>query len=277
MESKIGHQIGHGQFGRVYTLRDAPHVVVKKVKYASKSAHVEYENLRRLRHPHILTVSHVTREGPYLYLQFPRYSGSLREAIPRGGLDVWIVGVYMRQLSGALAYCHEMHMMHRDVKPDNILVDPTAGRLVLGDFGLSKSWTRLMRTHTFPIGTLAYNAPELLFDQVRDYDEGIDVWALGCVYAEMILGHSLFYGKTMREMVQMVLLFTKTHVAFAKIPREDDAIWRTMMARAPKSRASAQDCLRAFRGLDNCRWESFFSTNHQATNDVGATMQVRET
>lgn len=258
MERKLGNQIGQGKFGCVYTLHDSPHFVVKKVKHSSQRVHVEYENLRRINHPHVLQVCHVLREGSFLYMKFPRYSCTLRHLIPRHGMDVWIVGVYMRQLSSALAHCHQMQLMHRDIKPDNIFVDLVVGTVVLGDFGMSKSWTLHQRTHSFPVCSPSYRAPELLLDKRRDYDEKMDVWSLGCVYAEMLLGHPLFCGETELELERVVRRGVPHQLK--KIPPEDAPVWQEMMHVDPRKRCSAQAASYAWMIVDDSRWSCFFST-----------------
>ncbi|CAH2017608.1 unnamed protein product [Acanthoscelides obtectus] len=108
----------------------------------------------------------------------------------------------MKQLIEALAYLHSHRILHRDLKPQNLLVDKE-GHIKLADFGLSRSFSLPTRTYTHEVVTVWYRAPELLLG-ARMYCTGIDIWSLGCVMAEM---HMLVYNpskrKTAKELLKM--------------------------------------------------------------------------
>jgi glycogen synthase kinase 3 beta len=97
--------------------------------------------------------------------------------------------VYMYQLLRALCYIHSLGIAHRDIKPNNILVDTGTHTVKLADFGSAK---RLIRDGTGPMNasyicSRYYRAPELIFGRT-DYTEKIDIWSAGCVMAELMLG-----------------------------------------------------------------------------------------
>ena len=116
----------------------------------------------------------------------------------------------MYQLLMGTAFCHENRVLHRDLKPQNLLIN-RKGELKLGDFGLARAFgvpvntfsneVRVMaiflRKHeliTFKVVTLWYRAPDVLLGS-RTYSTSIDVWSCGCIFAEMISGVPLFRGR----------------------------------------------------------------------------------
>ena len=104
----------------------------------------------------------------------------------------------------AIAHLHEHHVMHRDIKPDNILVNSKTGELKIADFGLSRPFGIPYEKLTFSIQTLFYRAPELLLGN-QDYTLAVDIWSVGCVIAEMALGKPLFRGNSEIEMIFSIL------------------------------------------------------------------------
>jgi len=113
-------------------------------------------------------------------------------------------GFYMLQLVEAVKYAHEMGVMHRDIKPDNIYLNPREKRLVLGDFGSARQITiNVPRTYTSPTTSLPYRPPEQIKDIATKtvypykhaqavYDNRTDLWSLGCVLYEMVYRNRLF-------------------------------------------------------------------------------------
>jgi serine/threonine protein kinase len=96
---------------------------------------------------------------------------------------------FTRDLMRALAYLHRRRIMHRDVKPSNLLISDKGLRLC--DFGQAKIKLPQSHSHSPEISTLFYRAPEVLLGG-KEYDEKVDMWAAGCVVGEMLLGEYLF-------------------------------------------------------------------------------------
>lgn len=105
-----------------------------------------------------------------------------------------LVKLYAYQMFRSLAYIHSLGICHRDIKPQNLLVDPASHILKLCDFGSAK---RLIKgePNVSYICSRYYRAPELIFG-CTDYTPAIDVWSVGCVIAELMLGQPLFPGES---------------------------------------------------------------------------------
>lgn len=84
----------------------------------------------------------------------------------------------------AISFCHLNLILHRDLKPQNLLVD-AHGRIKLADFGLARAFNLPMRAYTHEVVTLWYRAPEILLG-TKMYATGVDIWSLGCIFAEMV-------------------------------------------------------------------------------------------
>ncbi|KAA0203593.1 hypothetical protein HAZT_HAZT001779 [Hyalella azteca] len=106
--------------------------------------------------------------------------------------DISLITLYMYQLFRSLAYIHALGVCHRDIKPQNLLLDPETGVLKLCDFGSAKHLVRGEPNVSY-ICSRYYRAPELIFG-ATDYTTNIDVWSAGCVLAELLLGQPIFPG-----------------------------------------------------------------------------------
>ncbi|KAK9471703.1 kinase-like domain-containing protein [Dipodascopsis tothii] len=133
-------------------------------------------------------------------LVMPLYEASLADAIDRG-VAADDVRTITRDITGALAHVHARGVIHRDVKPGNVLL--AGGRAVLADFGTA--WPNLAAPDAEPadakitdVSTSVYRAPELLF-AYGAYSDRIDVWSWACVVAEMLTGRPLFGEPTTSE------------------------------------------------------------------------------
>ncbi len=118
-------------------------------------------------------------------------------------LQPTLIKTYLYQLLRGLAVCHSNRIVHRDVKPQNLLIDRT-GVLKLADFGLSRVYHVPLRKYTHEVVTLWYRAPEILLGATH-YTPAVDVWAAGCVFAEMVNRTALFPGDS--EIDQLYRIF----------------------------------------------------------------------
>lgn len=142
----------------------------------------------------------------------PVSQGGRGKALPDGStLNVTmgpeIVKKFMTQLCQGIRYCHAHRVLHRDLKPQNLLIDKDAN-LKLADFGLARAFGVPLRTYTHEVVTLWYRAPEILLGG-RQYSTGVDMWSVGCIFAEMCTRKPLFPGDS--EIDEIFKIFRYVH------------------------------------------------------------------
>ncbi|KAL0962380.1 hypothetical protein UPYG_G00339320, partial [Umbra pygmaea] len=198
--------IGNGSFGVVYQARliDSQEMVaIKKVLQDKRFKNRELQIMRKLDHCNIVRLRYFfyssgeKKDEVYLNLvldfvpetvyRVARHFNKAKSIIP-----VIYVKVYMYQLFRSLAYIHSQGVCHRDIKPQNLLVDPETAILKLCDFGSAKQLIRGEPNVSY-ICSRYYRAPELIFG-ATDYTANIDIWSAGCVLAELLLGQPIFPG-----------------------------------------------------------------------------------
>ncbi|MEQ8818801.1 MAG: serine/threonine-protein kinase [Sumerlaeia bacterium] len=169
----------------------------------------EARTFAQIRHPNIATLFEFEDEGPLQYLALEYIDGYDLESERRRGKkwDLSEAARVIATVAEALDYTHKQGILHRDIKPGNILIERSTNRVVLTDFGLAKGSKDDTLTATgFAVGTPAYMAPEQISDQFGVKPDGrSDVFSLGTVFYEMITGKHPFIGaddlKTMRGIV----------------------------------------------------------------------------
>lgn len=128
----------------------------------------------------------------FLDMDFKKYLDAVKNDKSGKGLDRKFVKRFMYQLVEGTRYCHSRRIMHRDLKPQNLLID-REGNLKIADFGLARALGIPARRYTHEVVTLWYRAPEILLGG-HMYSVGIDMWSIGCIFAEMISRKPLFPG-----------------------------------------------------------------------------------
>lgn len=209
--------IGSGAYGVVFKARDRRDqsvVALKKIKLNNSdtdedgvpsSSLREIGLLKDLKHPNVLRLLDVQICETNLYLVFEHLDLDLKKLLDRHkcGLPPLLVKTYMWQLLQGLAYCHAHRVLHRDLKLQNLLVD-RKGNIKLADFGLARSIGLPIRTYTHEVVTLWYRSPELLL-KTTHYGPSVDLWSLGCIFAEMQTNRTLFPGDS--EIDQIYRIF----------------------------------------------------------------------
>lgn len=104
-----------------------------------------------------------------------------------------------------MEYCHARRVLHRDLKPQNLLIDESRN-LKLADFGLARAFGIPLRAYTHEVVTLWYRAPEILMGS-RHYSTAVDMWSIGCIFAEMVLKKPLFPGMPPAEVTSVQCYF----------------------------------------------------------------------
>lgn len=161
--------------------------------------------LKELQHENIVCLKDVVHENQKLYLVFEYLEQDLKKYMDfvGGPLDRLLVKSYMYQLLLGIAFCHSHRVLHRDLKPQNLLIDRT-GSLKLADFGLARAFGVPVRTFTHEVVTLWYRAPEILLG-TRQYSTPVDIWSIACIFVEMMTTLPLFPGDS--EIDQLFKIF----------------------------------------------------------------------
>uniref|UniRef100_A0A8D2J6C7 mitogen-activated protein kinase n=1 Tax=Varanus komodoensis TaxID=61221 RepID=A0A8D2J6C7_VARKO len=138
-----------------------------------------------LLHDIIQTKESLTLVFEYMHIDLARYMSQ-----HPGGLHSHNIMLFTFQLLRALAYLHNHHILHRDLKPQNLLLS-RYGELKLADFGLARAKSLARQAYSAEVVTLAYRPPDVLLG-ATDYSSDIDIWGAGCIFVEMFQGQPLF-------------------------------------------------------------------------------------
>eukprot|EP00002_Diphylleia_rotans_P009717 TRINITY_DN2006_c1_g1_i6.p1 TRINITY_DN2006_c1_g1~~TRINITY_DN2006_c1_g1_i6.p1 ORF type:complete len:416 (-),score=71.69 TRINITY_DN2006_c1_g1_i6:112-1176(-) len=196
--------IGTGSFGVVFQasiVGTGESVAIKKVLQDKRFKNRELQIMKMLDHGNIVSLKHFfysngdRPDEVYLnlvmdYIPETVYRVSRHYSKSRQTIPLIFIKLYMYQLFRSLAYLHSIGVCHRDIKPQNLLLDPQSGVLKLCDFGSAKLLIRGEPNVSY-ICSRYYRAPELLFGSTN-YTTSIDVWSAGCVLAELLIGQPLF-------------------------------------------------------------------------------------
>ncbi|GCC35365.1 hypothetical protein chiPu_0013848 [Chiloscyllium punctatum] len=209
-------KIGEGTYGVVYKGRHKTTqqiVAMKKIRLESEEEGVpstairEISLLKELQHPNIVCLQDVLMQDARLYLIFEFLSMDLKkylDSLPnRQMMDQMLVKSYLYQITQGIAFCHSRRVLHRDLKPQNLLID-SKGVIKLADFGLARAFGVPVRVYTHEVVTLWYRAPEVLLGSAR-YSTPVDIWSIGTIFAEMATKRPLFHGDS--EIDQLFRIF----------------------------------------------------------------------
>ena len=168
--------------------------------------------MKELKHENIVSLYDVIHTENKLMLVFEYMDKDLKKYMdsyqpqsggPRGALESTTIKSFMWQLLRGIAFCHENRVLHRDLKPQNLLIN-NHGQLKLADFGLARAFGIPVNTFSNEVVTLWYRAPDVLLGS-RTYNTSIDIWSAGCIMAEMFTGRPLFPGTTNED--QLLKIF----------------------------------------------------------------------
>ncbi|EIE87775.1 hypothetical protein RO3G_12486 [Rhizopus delemar RA 99-880] len=190
-EMKI-EKLGEGTYGIVYKAqnRETNEVVaLKRIRLDNEEEGVpctairEISLLKELKHPNILRLYDVLHTEKKLTLIFEYLDSDLKKFLDSlgGDIDTITIKQLMYQLLKGIAFCHAHRVLHRDLKPQNLLINKK-GELKLGDFGLARAYGIPVRSYSHEVVTLWYRAPDVLMGS-RQYSTSIDLWSAGCIFA----------------------------------------------------------------------------------------------
>lgn len=249
-------KIGHGAFGTVVQAYITPDkekwygpFAIKKVPAQTEYKSRELQILRITDHPNVVRLEYFfTHISPLdgkvyqhlameclpetLQLEISRYSSNKLE------LPIKHVKLYSYQIARGMLYLHAFGICHRDIKPSNILVDPTTGVLKICDFGSAKKLEQSQPSISY-ICSRFYRAPELIVGCTQ-YTTQIDIWGLGCVIGEMLIGKAVFQGQEpllqLREIAKLLGPPDKKFI-FLSNPAYDGPLFsKPLFSGSPQSR-----------------------------------------
>lgn len=188
--------LGEGTYGVVYKAIDTltgQTVAIKKIRLGNQKEGLNFTALREikllkeLKHPNIIELIDAFPDKGNLHLVFEYMRTDLESVIRDRNIFLSPADIksYMLMTLKGLAFCHRKWVLHRDMKPNNLLIGEK-GQLKLADFGLARIFGSPDRRFTHQVFARWYRAPELLFGS-RQYGSGVDVWAAACIFAELLL------------------------------------------------------------------------------------------
>lgn len=215
--------LGQGAYGKVYKgqdVRTGQFVALKRALTTSEEEGIPPTTLREISILKSISecefvvklldvVSARTRSGKsILYIIFQYLDCDLKSFMleTRGkgkGLENFFAKKFCFQLLLGLKHCHDNGIMHRDLKPQNLLVE-NRKKIKIADFGLSRNFSIPLGKYTHEVVTLWYRAPEILLG-AKSYSTPIDSWSVGCIYAEILTGKPIFCGES--EIEQLLAIF----------------------------------------------------------------------
>ncbi|OCH95242.1 Pkinase-domain-containing protein [Obba rivulosa] len=203
--------VGNGSFGIVFQAKlleegdNTSDIAIKKVLQDKRFKNRELQIMRLVSHPNVVDLKAFfysngeKKDEVYLnlvleYVPETVYRASRHYAKLKQPMPMLQIKLYMYQLLRSLMYIHSIGICHRDIKPQNLLLNPATGVLKLCDFGSAKILVAGESNVSY-ICSRYYRAPELIFG-ATNYTTNIDIWSTGCVMAELMLGQPLFPGES---------------------------------------------------------------------------------
>ncbi len=246
----LERELGHGGMATVYLAQDLRHdreVAVKVLRpelaavIGAERFLAEIKVTAHLQHPHILPLFDSGAADGFLFYVMPYVEGeSLRDRLSRDKqLPVEDAVRIAREVASALDYAHRHHVVHRDIKPENILLHD--GQALVADFGIalaisSAGGTRMTESG-MSLGTPHYMSPEQAMGE-REVTAKSDVYALGCVLYEMLVGEPPFTGPTAQAIVARVVTEEPRSITIQRktVPAHVEAAVLRALAKLPADR-----------------------------------------
>ncbi|PWA38717.1 Protein kinase, ATP binding site-containing protein [Artemisia annua] len=248
-------KVGQGTYSSVFRARELETgriVALKKVRFDNFEPESvrfmarEIVILRRLDHPNVMKLDGIITSrlscSIYLVFEYMEHDISGLLSCPDINFTESQIKCYMKQLLEGLEHCHSRGVMHRDIKGANLLVN-NEGVMKIADFGLANfcnSFSEKKQPLTSRVVTLWYRPPELLLGST-DYEASVDLWSIGCVFAELLLGIPILQGRTEVEQLHKIFKLCGS-------PPED--YWK-------KSKLPHATLFKPQHPYESCLWETF--------------------
>ena len=245
--------IGRGAYGNVVRVKHNDQMVaIKAVPLEDgipASIVREVTILKPLQHENVVRVLDVILTETHVLIEMDLMECDLGDFIEAFQCPVTVRRRVLQQILQGLAHCHSHWIAHRDIKPQNILMNPSTGAICIGDFGMARHQGALMvrQQENVELVTIWYRPPEILWRRTP-YTCQLDLWSVGCVLAEMMLRKPLYKEKTEDLMKQRITETHKNEMAKLKEmfilenPAEVDLLL-SLLQEEPDRRISAADAL----------------------------------
>jgi len=264
------NKIGEGTYGVVYKAKDkltGDILALKKIRLEAEDEGIpstairEIALLKQLQHPNIVRLYDVVHTEKRLTLVFEFLDQDLKKYLDTHadkGIQAFTIKSFLFQLLSGINYCHKNRVLHRDLKPQNLLINIQHGQLKLADFGLARAFGIPVRSLTHEVVTLWYRSPDVLMGS-KHYSTSVDMWSIGCIFAEMVTGRPLFPGTSEKDQLLkiFVLLGTPSLASWpgqAKLPqyKNDFPVYeaRDLAKLFPTLNKTGLDILRKFLRFD---------------------------
>lgn len=208
-------KIGEGTYATVYRAQDettGQQVALKEIRLnpdegAPSTALREISFMRELSHPNIVKLIEVIHTPQSLCLVFELLQHDLKYLLDmrrkqKKPFSLEQIQSVMYQILSGLAFCHDRKILHRDLKPQNLLLS-AEGHVKLADFGLARGFGIPVNAFSSEVVTLWYRPPDILLGSTS-YTTPIDMWSVGCIMAELILLFPLFTGKNNEDQIKRI-------------------------------------------------------------------------
>ena len=213
-------KLGEGTYGVVYRAKDQKGqeiYALKKIRLQAEEEGIpstairEISLLKELNHVNIVKLYEVLHSPKKLTLVFEYVEQDLKKIIDAAngkGLEMNLVKSFLYQLLRGVDYIHKNKVLHRDLKPQNLLINKD-NIMKIGDFGLARGYGIPVKNYTHEVVTLWYRPPDVLLGN-KTYGTTVDMWSIGCIFAEMVTGKPLFPGNSETDQLKKIFLIMGT-------------------------------------------------------------------